>query len=371
MILPNVCPNCGRGDHKATECSNQNNPTCPNCKGNHSAWHPSCPKRQEAPLTVKEYKPLAVERRTPSAIQEWIHKWSEATLMTWRVMRTYPNSGKTNVYKVDLRCQLNTDKRAQVLKYRNVSNEVKDKLIDLFRQERNPSSALNTHKLDLMMEYEDNNYYRIAADGKFLRRISIKLVRVSIRLPADVFVIASGRAGRHLIFNSCTEDIKSPVAIARIYLLVKKVIRLIYVGGSFYFVLGFVKSLRRRVFCFQYFFEEQWPLEKKEIKSPFCFVGYGISNQFGVSFGLDWDFSVFFLESTLIFTGTSKYLLIGPSVLWLSISLGLKNRRIPTWLSHHQPLKEFGEATVFTFVEATGFYYKIYIFNSLNNFLQY
>ncbi|XP_050517892.1 uncharacterized protein LOC126892406 [Diabrotica virgifera virgifera] len=45
--------------------------------------------------------------------KEWIQKWSEATLMTWRVMRTYPNSGKINVYKVDLRCQHNTDKRTQ------------------------------------------------------------------------------------------------------------------------------------------------------------------------------------------------------------------------------------------------------------------
>uniref|UniRef100_A0A6P7F860 Uncharacterized protein LOC114326779 n=1 Tax=Diabrotica virgifera virgifera TaxID=50390 RepID=A0A6P7F860_DIAVI len=149
--------------------------------------------------------------------------------MTWRVMRTYPNSGKINVYKVDLRCQHNTDKRTQgirstkntncpvtlsivvrrfiknskskkedpmiikefptlitiknkhnhelntaaVLKYRDVSNEVKEKLIDLFRQGHNPSSALNSHKLDLMMEYEDNDYYRIAADGKFLPSISI------------------------------------------------------------------------------------------------------------------------------------------------------------------------------------------------------
>uniref|UniRef100_A0A6P7FGY5 Uncharacterized protein LOC114330067 n=1 Tax=Diabrotica virgifera virgifera TaxID=50390 RepID=A0A6P7FGY5_DIAVI len=62
-----VCPNCGGGDHKAAECPSQNNPTCPNCKGKHPAWHPSCPKRQEEPRTVKEYKPLAVERRSPSA----------------------------------------------------------------------------------------------------------------------------------------------------------------------------------------------------------------------------------------------------------------------------------------------------------------
>ncbi|XP_050498792.1 uncharacterized protein LOC126879645 [Diabrotica virgifera virgifera] len=66
--------------------------------------------------------------------------------------------------------ELNT---AAVLKYRDVSNEVKEKLIDLFRQGHNPSSALNSHKLDLMMEYEDNDYYRIAADGKFLPSISI------------------------------------------------------------------------------------------------------------------------------------------------------------------------------------------------------
>uniref|UniRef100_A0A6P7F5J7 Uncharacterized protein LOC114326770 isoform X2 n=1 Tax=Diabrotica virgifera virgifera TaxID=50390 RepID=A0A6P7F5J7_DIAVI len=52
--------------------------------------------------------------------KEWIQKWSEATLMTWRVMRTYPNSGKINVYKVDLRCQHNIDKRTQV--FGNKSN---------------------------------------------------------------------------------------------------------------------------------------------------------------------------------------------------------------------------------------------------------
>ncbi|XP_053198102.1 uncharacterized protein si:dkey-75a21.2 [Scomber japonicus] len=57
--------------------------------------------------------------------QEEAHKWLEdfqtSSGQTWRKAKTYPNTGRYNAYRVDLRCQHNTFPRTDVKKTKNTS----------------------------------------------------------------------------------------------------------------------------------------------------------------------------------------------------------------------------------------------------------
>lgn len=43
----------------------------------------------------------------------WLKEFSDANDVTWRILRTYPSSGKINIFKIALRCQHFTDRRAK------------------------------------------------------------------------------------------------------------------------------------------------------------------------------------------------------------------------------------------------------------------
>lgn len=156
--------------------------------------------------------------------QDEVHKWLEdfqtSSGLTWRKSKTYPNTGRYNAYRVDLRCQHNTFPRtfvkktkntscgatmylvlkrhvhsqnrksrsgdphikdgyllnvnlrhehnhrlscADAVRKRDVSGETIAKLKTLFENGHTPSSALDTIKYDLQ-EQEGENYINAAAD---------------------------------------------------------------------------------------------------------------------------------------------------------------------------------------------------------------
>lgn len=41
-----------------------------------------------------------------------MEEFSKESYVTWRVMTTYPNAGRKNIFRKDYRCQHSTDKRA-------------------------------------------------------------------------------------------------------------------------------------------------------------------------------------------------------------------------------------------------------------------
>lgn len=134
-----------------------------------------------------------------TSAKAWLAEYSKATKTTWRLLRTYPSCGKVNVYKVQYRFQHNTDQRfrqkgrreskntdcpaqlhlvvkrsirksrakcpdknatdfpaiitfrhshnhsvdsAAFLRHRDLSDETRKRLLDLFRQGHSPSSAI-------------------------------------------------------------------------------------------------------------------------------------------------------------------------------------------------------------------------------------
>ncbi|KAG8186007.1 hypothetical protein JTE90_027677 [Oedothorax gibbosus] len=161
--------------------------------------------------------------RDEESVKAWVNKYEGETKTTWRVLRTFPSSGKYNVYKIHYRCCHKTDRRvkdirirstkhtgceaklqitvnrfkddgvnqdaqiikshpcvvklnahhnhtintAEALKYRDVDPTVKEKLLNLFHVGHNPASALKSHKSELMIE-KGKDYYQAAADGKWM-----------------------------------------------------------------------------------------------------------------------------------------------------------------------------------------------------------
>ncbi|XP_033641438.1 uncharacterized protein LOC117301526 [Asterias rubens] len=159
--------------------------------------------------------------------KDWIKKYQDKTLATWRISRTYPNRGRRTLCRLERRCQhmtcprttsankrkssKNTNcpailvlivrktefkrldgtdrvmrsedqhlptwparvtlkyehnhplKAADVLRHRDVSKGVRKKLIKLFRAGHNASSALNMHQYDLQMEH-GNDYVFLSED---------------------------------------------------------------------------------------------------------------------------------------------------------------------------------------------------------------
>ena len=55
-------------------------------------------------------------------VQEWLAQLSEKTYVTWRVSKTYPESGRKNIFKLVMRCQHNTVSSAVARCKRTVKN---------------------------------------------------------------------------------------------------------------------------------------------------------------------------------------------------------------------------------------------------------
>jgi hypothetical protein len=181
--------------------------------------------------------------------------------MTFRLDRTYPDSGRKNVWKADFRCHHNTRNKktigkgknyeckstvtiivkrvlertrsndpyikewptivivkmfhnhplnsAPALKYRSVSKEVENKLIELFHNGHTPLSALKAHKVDLMLEHGDNyptvsQDRRICPDQSYCYRLYYKTIGGPIKSPEKV----AGRGtnpNNYIIIPSKTE----------------------------------------------------------------------------------------------------------------------------------------------------------------------
>ncbi|XP_071949605.1 uncharacterized protein [Antedon mediterranea] len=159
-----------------------------------------------------------LELTTEEDVQKWLEAFQRSSSLTWRKSKTYPNSGRYNTYRVDMRCQHNTRsskpkpgkgtkntgcpatmnlvlKRsitnsktqdqhvkhgllfnvrlknehnhritcADALRRRDVSEDSIAKLRDLFEHGHSPSSALETIKHDLAEEHGEQYVY-VCAD---------------------------------------------------------------------------------------------------------------------------------------------------------------------------------------------------------------
>eukprot|EP00057_Strongylocentrotus_purpuratus_P015305 XP_011669779.1 PREDICTED: uncharacterized protein LOC100891206 isoform X1 [Strongylocentrotus purpuratus] len=168
---------------------------------------------------------------TEEGAKEWLESMQKSSLATFRVERTYPTSVERVLYKTEFRCQHNTKPRsttadqrkgskntncpaglsivvkvstfqasdgkkrkcrssdphmpdhpmvvkfkrthnhplkaADALRHRDVSQEVKEKFLDLFSKGYTPSKALELHKYDLRLQHNDN-YTFISADRSII-----------------------------------------------------------------------------------------------------------------------------------------------------------------------------------------------------------
>ncbi|XP_048066619.1 uncharacterized protein si:dkey-75a21.2 [Megalobrama amblycephala] len=187
---------------------------------------------------------LKLQLITEEQVQRWLEDFQKTSALTWRKSRTYPDSGRYNKYRVDLRCQhktyssssktskntncpatmflilkrymyerksrsgdphieegyflhvnlrnehnhrLNT---AEVMRWRDVSNDTIEKLQQLYKSGHSPSSALKTIKYNLQEEEGDNYIYAIAdrsicPDLQFCYRLYYKLFQKSYAEPAE------------------------------------------------------------------------------------------------------------------------------------------------------------------------------------------
>ncbi|XP_026126430.1 uncharacterized protein si:dkey-75a21.2 isoform X7 [Carassius auratus] len=187
---------------------------------------------------------LKLQMTSEEQVQKWLEDFQKSSALTWRKSRTYPDSGRYNKYRVDLRCQhktystssktskntncpatmflilkrfmcerksrsgdphieegyflhvnlrnehnhrLNT---AEVMRWRDVSNDTIEKLQQLYKSGHSPSSALKTIKYNLQEEEGDNYTYAIAdrsicPDLPFCYRLYHKLFQKTCVEPAE------------------------------------------------------------------------------------------------------------------------------------------------------------------------------------------
>ncbi|XP_016140680.1 uncharacterized protein [Sinocyclocheilus grahami] len=186
---------------------------------------------------------LKLQMTSEEQVQKWLEDFQKSSALTWRKSRTYPDSGRYNKYRVDLRCQhktysssskktkntncpatmflilkrfmnerksrsgdphleegyflhvnlrnehnhrLNT---AEAMRWRDVSNDTIEKLQQLYKSGHSPSSALKNIKYSLQEEEGDNYTYAIAdrsicPDLQFCYRLYHKLFQKSCVEPA-------------------------------------------------------------------------------------------------------------------------------------------------------------------------------------------
>ncbi|XP_072043077.1 uncharacterized protein [Amphiura filiformis] len=167
---------------------------------------------------------LRLQLKSEEEVQSWLEAFNQSSFITWRVMNTYIRSGKVVAFKKKYRCQHNTRPRgvntnkkrknptkntdcrarftvtvqqtvtarksrrkydkhlpnfptkismlyqhnhkimsADALKFRDVSKETSEKLIELFYQNHKPKAALEILKRNLQAEY-GSEYCRVASD---------------------------------------------------------------------------------------------------------------------------------------------------------------------------------------------------------------
>ncbi|XP_028439323.1 uncharacterized protein LOC114559089 [Perca flavescens] len=185
---------------------------------------------------------LKVQLSTKEEVEKWLEEFQNSSTLTWRKARTYPESARYNVYRVDLRCQHKTyssgknsrntncpatlflvlkrsmeDRRsrstdrhmaegyllyvnlrnehnhslagADALRKRDVSAITIERLTELFEKGHSPSSALDTIKYDLQEE-EGEDYFYAAADRavcpdlQFCYRLYYKIFQKSYGAPS-------------------------------------------------------------------------------------------------------------------------------------------------------------------------------------------
>ncbi|XP_056156746.1 uncharacterized protein LOC130130908 [Lampris incognitus] len=204
--------------------------------------------------------------------EDEVHKWLEdfqtSSGLTWRKSKTYPNTGRYNAYRVDLRCQHNTFPKtvgkktkntscaatmylvlkrhtysqnrksrsgdphikdgyllnvnlrhehnhrlscADAVRKRDVSGETIAKLKMLFESGHSPSSALDMIKYDLQ-EQEGENYIHAAADRSicpdvhFCYRLYYKLFQRAYGSPSgeEMLVDLNGRLYQYNMVQGAT-----------------------------------------------------------------------------------------------------------------------------------------------------------------------
>ncbi|KAL2102346.1 hypothetical protein ACEWY4_001514 [Coilia grayii] len=167
-------------------------------------------------LCTKEKEKVQLRVKVPRKedVEKWLEDFQQSSGFTWRKARTYPQSGRYNMFRADFRCQHRTygtgpkntncpatlflvlkrsmeDRRsrssdkhmaegylmniclrmdhnncrlcADALSKRDVSSTTTKKLEELFQRGHSPSSALDTLKYDLQEE-EGEWYFLTAAD---------------------------------------------------------------------------------------------------------------------------------------------------------------------------------------------------------------
>ncbi|NP_001116781.1 uncharacterized protein LOC794385 [Danio rerio] len=187
---------------------------------------------------------LKLQMTSEEQVQKWLEDFQKTSALTWRKSRTYPDSGRYNKYRVDLRCHhktysassktskntncpatmflilkrsmherksrsgdphieegyfLHVNLRnehnhrlhtAEVMRWRDVSNDTIEKLQQLYKSGHSPSSALKTIKYNLQEEEGDNYLYAITdrsicPDIQFCYRLYYKLFPKSFAEPAE------------------------------------------------------------------------------------------------------------------------------------------------------------------------------------------
>ncbi|XP_028440345.1 uncharacterized protein LOC114559727 [Perca flavescens] len=185
---------------------------------------------------------LKVQLSTKEEVEKWLEEFQNSSTLTWRNARTYPASGRYNVYRVDLRCQHKTyasgkysrntncpatlflvfkrsmenrrsrssDRHmaegyllyvnlrnehnhrlacANALRKRDVSAVTIERLTELFEKGHSPSSALDTIKYDLQEEEGEEYLYAaadcaICPDVQFCYRLYYKIFQKSYGAPS-------------------------------------------------------------------------------------------------------------------------------------------------------------------------------------------
>ncbi|KAJ8278540.1 hypothetical protein GJAV_G00088710 [Gymnothorax javanicus] len=155
---------------------------------------------------------LRLPVKTAEDAKKWQTDFEKVSKTTMRVSKTYPGVGHKIIYKIDMHCQHNTrtsksakdtgckasmsivvkrtdQKRtrstdihlrsfpttvtlrythnhpiecADVLRHRDVSDEVKEKFLGMFQMGYSPSAALECHKYDLQIESQDDSIFQSA-----------------------------------------------------------------------------------------------------------------------------------------------------------------------------------------------------------------
>ncbi|KAA0713583.1 hypothetical protein E1301_Tti019626 [Triplophysa tibetana] len=220
MILVK-CPHC-IGEERASENTDHVEKLLPPMYSHLMCQH----ELLETSLDAENFRVgLRLQLTTEEQVLKWLDDFQKSSALTWRKSRTYPDSGRYNKYRVDLRChhktytssrppktttkiikaskntncpatmfiilkRLMVERKSrsgdphiedgyflhvnlrnehnhklaspEVMRWRDVSNETIEKLHELFKSGHSPSSALKIIKYNLQEEEGENYIYAIA-----------------------------------------------------------------------------------------------------------------------------------------------------------------------------------------------------------------